>query len=315
MSPISRLSSAQGMNSLGGRTPALRMVPPDERLEAEHLPGFEVDQRLVLEEELGSSQRQPELALEPMAVLGVRLDARAGELDGSGSTHLGDVHGGVGLAQELALLVAILGAQGDADAGGDVKHVVVDDQRSGQLVEHLRRHERGVLGLGDLRQDHDELVATETSQCVLAPQTARQPAGHVDEHLVSHIVAEAVVDDLEIVEVEEQHGQRGGAAPGPNQRLLHAVGEEKSVGEPGQRVVVREVLETLLGLLPLGDVPEHEQVADVSSSSVVQVREHELEMPSFAVRTKLQLATGQGWAVGVRRLGAEQLVDPPADDR
>ena len=60
-------------------------------------------------------------------------------------------------------------------------------------------------------------------------------------------MAEAVVDRLEVVEVDEQDGQPA-AAPrcGSDERVLEAVDEQRPVGEPGQRVVERLVAELVL---------------------------------------------------------------------
>ena len=69
-------------------------------------------------------------------------------------------------------------------------------------------------------------------------------------------VAEPVVDDLEAVEVEEQH--RGAAlgvvALGAPDRLVEAVHEQHAVRQAGQRVVQRVVLQAALGLAAVGDV-------------------------------------------------------------
>ena len=59
-------------------------------------------------------------------------------------------------------------------------------------------------------------------------------------------MAEGVVDDLEVVEVEEQHDRDQPGGVGRLEALGHALGEERPVGEPGQGVVVGLVLELLL---------------------------------------------------------------------
>ena len=43
-------------------------------------------------------------------------------------------------------------------------------------------------------------------------------------------VAEAVVDQLEPIEIEEEDCYRIGGPRGPNQRVLEAIGEEDSIG-------------------------------------------------------------------------------------
>ena len=83
-----------------------------------------------------------------------------------------------------------------------------------------------------------------------------EPARDGLQQLVAGVVAERVVDDLEAVEVQEQH--RGAAlgvvALGAADRLVEAVHEQHAVREAGQRVVERVVLEAVLGLAAVGDV-------------------------------------------------------------
>ena len=69
-------------------------------------------------------------------------------------------------------------------------------------------------------------------------------------------VAEAVVDDLEAVQVQEQHRGAGRrmAALGAPDRLVQAVDEQHAVREAGERVVQRVVLEPALGLAAVGRV-------------------------------------------------------------
>ena len=64
---------------------------------------------------------------------------------------------------------------------------------------------------------------------------------------------ERVVDALEAVEVEAEHGEAL-AAPQAQQRLLQLLAEQRAVGEVGQRVVAREVGDLLLLAAALGDV-------------------------------------------------------------
>ena len=110
------------------------------------------------------------------------------------------------------------------------------------------------LGLvGDLAQ-HGELVAAEAGQGVDGAQRPAQPMGHTLEEPVAHLVAEAVVDELEAVEVEEHERHAVVLALGPAQRQLQAVHEQHAVGEPGELVVHRSVGQALAHLAPFGHV-------------------------------------------------------------
>ncbi len=117
-------------------------------------------------------------------------------------------------------------------------------------------------------------------------------------------MAEAVVDDLEAVDVDEHDRQPAAAAARAGERVLEAVVEQGAVGQPGQRVVQRLMRECVGGclldadVLDLGDevqrhavLPAHEprrhrgphrvpvgvQVALLGVPAVVAAVEHALE--------------------------------------
>ena len=82
---------------------------------------------------------------------------------------------------------------------------------------------------------HDELVAAHPGHDVALVDGAAQALGDLDQQPVAGLVTEAVVDDLEVVEVEEEHGQ---AVCGEQRgaQLGHeggAIGEAREGVEPG----------------------------------------------------------------------------------
>ena len=68
--------------------------------------------------------------------------------------------------------------------------------------------------VAELVQENRELVAAQPGERVALPQARLEPARHRDQQLVAHQVAEAVVDDLEAVEVEIEHREPAAAARG-----------------------------------------------------------------------------------------------------
>ena len=73
------------------------------------------------------------------------------------------------------------------------------------------------------------------------------------QQLVAELVAQRVVDALEIVQVQAQHGG-GAAVAGRVQRLQHLFAEQPPVGHAGQRVVVGHVAHLRMGGVLVGDV-------------------------------------------------------------
>src|SRR4051794_36605690 len=92
------------------------------------------------------------------------------------------------------------------DARGDAIPELVADRREQPLAAGDRR-----LGARLGHQQH-ELLATRADQDVLGPQLAEQQAAGPHQHLVADLVTEAVVDGLEVIEVE--HGEAERLRPG-----------------------------------------------------------------------------------------------------
>src|SRR6478752_1986002 len=94
-------------------------------------------------------------------------------------------------------------------------------------------------------------------------------------------MAEAVVDVLEVVEVEEENAERIGSALS-QESVLQPVPEQRPVGELRQRIVEGAMRELALEFLPLGDVPgvDHE-AAD--GRVVAEVGHDRLDVPRASV--------------------------------
>ncbi len=73
--------------------------------------------------------------------------------------------------------------------------------------------------MGELAEQHRELVAPQPGDGVVTPGAGLQPFGHLHQQLVADAVAQTVVDGLEVVEVEEHH-RRGGPLLGHPLRHL-----------------------------------------------------------------------------------------------
>ena len=130
--------------------------------------------------------------------------------------------------------------------------------------ERAREHRRdplcGVDGLpvaGDVLEQDPELIASEPRDGVAHPDRLLDPRRHRGEQFVSDLMAEAVVDELEVIEIEEQDGGGRLAAPLPAERLVEPVEEQDAIGQTGERVVECPVAHPVLGGLSLERVREH----------------------------------------------------------
>ena len=294
---------------VGGQQPALGVAPPQQRLDAVDHAGAQVDDGLVAKLELASAQGPAQGVLQVEAVDGLLPHVDLEDLVALAALGLGPVHGGVGVADE-GLGVAGAGlADGDADRDPEVQVLLAEAERGGHgLLDPLGQAHRRLGSVDVLAQD-DELVAAEPAHGVARSQLVLQPVGHVHQQAVAGRVPEGVVDDLEVVEVAEQDADAPPAAPAAGQGEVEAVEQQGAVGQPGERVVGRLVLEPALERLALGDVAEHSR-RELEPAVAVAVGEHLRQHGDHlaVVAHGVELARpGAGGGHGRHDLGAEAV--------
>ncbi len=264
--------------------------------------------RLVEDEELVALQRAFEVDLEGEPGQRRGMHARFEDLDSVLAVALGHVHRHVGVAQQLVRGLVVAGRDGDADAG-------VDEQLLAAMLE--RRLEGGQQAFGDVERagrvgrvldQHRELVAAHPGDRVTGSQRAAQPLRHPDEQLIAVAVPEAVVDVLEVVEVDEQDGQRVAPPPRPGERVVEPVGEQGAIGQTRERVVEGLVPEFVLERLAGGDVAVVDDQAG-DRRVVEEVLADRLDRPPRAVRVTDAELPG-GLRAGRHDDVAEQLLGP-----
>ncbi len=182
---------------------------------------------------------------------------------------LGLVHGEIGALEQLVHAAPLVAEEGDADAGRAVVLLRPHLERAVELGQQLLRHlfglQRRLRGVGIQAFEHDhEFVAPETGHGIGGAHALLQPLRHLHEQAVPHVVAEGVVEVLEVVQVDEKQRAQllvalaGGTGP------LQAVQQQAPVRQPGQGIEEGQQLDLLLGLLAVGDVAAHaEQPRDM----------------------------------------------------
>lgn len=94
------------------------------------------------------------------------------------------------------------------------------------------------LLVGALDQ-HREFIAADPSHHVSRPHAGGQSVSDGDQDAVSGGMAETVVDEFEIVEVQRHDGHRPAILDAQRQRLGQPVAEQCPVGQPGQGIPQR----------------------------------------------------------------------------
>ena len=118
-----------------------------------------------------------------------------------------------------------------------------------QLTGFILNEERAIAGASQwIAAGDDESVGCESRRVGLdlfggkhrSHTVARraQAIGHGRQHLIADLMAETIVDHLEVVEVKEHHGDRGAASIGRGQRFAEALHEQRAIWKIGDDVAV-----------------------------------------------------------------------------
>ena len=134
------------------------------------------------------------------------------------------------------------------------------------------RHSYGIAGISDIFQQDGVFVATEPGQSVIfrraqlragngvhLAQRCGKPLADLNQHFVSDVVPQAVVKNLEFVDIDEQDSEFVvGVALGEHQRALQTVEEKGAVGKIGQAIVEGVVRQHFFRALAFADVAVHD---------------------------------------------------------
>jgi hypothetical protein len=94
----------------------------------------------------------------------------------------------------------------------------------------------GLLVVSRSEREDDELVAPDTRDCVAGADDGLEPARQTPENGVARSMPAHVVHVLEAVQVDDDERKRLLRSLRATERLLDPVLEQRSIGEPRQRV-------------------------------------------------------------------------------
>ena len=144
--------------------------------------------------------------------------------------------------------------QRDADAGGDEHLTLCQRDRAGDLVEDPLSHSHGDRGLSDVSTEDGELVAAESSHGIARPEGPAQPLTNGHQQLVASVVSQAVIDHLEVIQVQEQNGDPAALGFGSPLDQTEPMQERAPVRKPCEWIVHRLMREPLIDGLAFSDV-------------------------------------------------------------
>ncbi len=190
---------------------------------------------LVVQHELGAIEGVSQVPFERQAFNRALMHRHVEDDATAAAGRLRTVHGEIRITHQLFTGTQQRRADGDADARGGKDLLSLEAERRRQRLLDTFGDPHRITGIADIFQQNGELVATESRQgavdgvagvvgvvgvvnragCagwsrdgVVTPQGLGHPAGDFEQILIAGRMAEAVVDRLEPIEVDEQHGER-----------------------------------------------------------------------------------------------------------
>ena len=158
------------------------------------------------------------------------------------ATVLDLVEGIVGQLQQRIAIRTVLRLLGNAtcqtDAGSDLNPISANKVQTINLVNDFSRNCLGPGGIG-IRHHQHEFVAAKARRHICFPARARrQHCADFHQGLISFKMAQAVIERLEVVQIDDQHADGADRTPGTTPRLGQEGLKTAAVGQCGQRVVV-----------------------------------------------------------------------------
>ena len=230
----------------GRDLPVHRMLPAQQRFGAEQgLVGNAID-RLVDQAQFAALPGAAQVLLDAHPAGHRLIHGAAVEAIAVLAGDLRLVHRDVAVLHQHGRAGRIFREQGDADRRAEEDLAVLDHDRPAQLGDQgfgQMRRTRAHVGLFVLAvQQDDEFVAAETRELagVAADPFHRfaDAVGELDQHLVADVMAEGVVDALEIVDVREQQRELASDAAQLHQAVVEGLAEGQAIGQAGQRIGV-----------------------------------------------------------------------------
>ncbi|MNF45226.1 hypothetical protein D3C84_263540 [compost metagenome] len=278
-------------NEAGGRDHALaRVLPAHQGFEAAEAVIGQIRHGLVQQAELLllHGLDQPLLQGHPLPHLGHHLGGV--EQMAVAAPALGLMHGIVRRTDEAVRGQAMIRVEGDAYAGGEPYPL-----RSyvGRIVEPVLQpldQPLQVLGLPDIRQQHQKLVCAEPGGEIPRAQAVADALRQQLEQQIPGAVPQVVVDQLEAVEIDEQQGEGLLVQAGRLYLKFEPLLQQVAVAKIGEGVVIGEVVEPGLrlveplcvlaaGLLDLPGEAGHAQVGAGILGEVAGNEEDAIEEP------------------------------------
>ena len=206
--------------ALGEDEAHLRVLPAQERLDADDAPGAEGVDRLVVQDagrrgravqgHAAAAEGGPQARLELEGVDAVLDGRRGARLEPVAARRVRADRGLLGRGEEGRRVLAVLREDRDPDARGEGDGAVGEGEGLAQRAQHLLADAGRILAVVQSRQDEDEGVRLEPGGGVALAHAVRQAPGHGAQHPVGRGPADPRVERR-----EARRRPRARRRPGP----------------------------------------------------------------------------------------------------
>ena len=232
------------MNSPGRNDLVVAAAPAQQRLDRSRALPAEAHLRLVMQHEVASVDGFAQGLLDAEPVRGLHQHRRLVDAKTVAPKLLGAEQRHVGRAQERRRVAAMLRKHRNATAHADRYLASLDQQRPLEPRDQLCGAALDLRGIAGVREYQRELVTAEPRREAGFARYLAQAFADLDQHAVTEIVAQRIVDGLEVIQVEEQHGDlrcRRVCGTGGVEHFVQSLEQLTPVRQVGQWIVIREV--------------------------------------------------------------------------
>ena len=180
------------------------MGPAQQGFRSGDLSRLQADLGLIVDRKFLPFQGPPQALFDGLPLHRPDVHRRLEEFVALTAVFLGLVHGRVRVFDERLRIQPIVGKDAHADAGGDMKIVVVDGVGFGHGLKHSPRRNGGILRAFHFGKQHHEFIAALPAYGVRGAYTFHQPLGDGLQKLVAGGMAQGVVDVFEAIQVQKQ---------------------------------------------------------------------------------------------------------------
>src|SRR5262249_20007503 len=191
------------------------MNPARQRLDADQLLAAWIDDRLIDDVQLLISDRLTERAFQQFAVREIGVHRGIVDARPVAAFVLGAIERHIGVTQDVAGVLDAAIDHRDADRRDDIDAMSVEDERRANDAENAFCDRLQRIAVRSAGHNDGEFIAAEPSDQVVVIDDLAQSLGDIDNELIADMVAERVVDVLEMIKINVKHsGGRAAVAAG-----------------------------------------------------------------------------------------------------